>query len=176
MADSLQLDYDAAEDRLVLSFFRDRDAAAGEIGAPESPPSLLLTRRVVAAWRPDLRAVAERSAAVSPQLHPAARRVMASAHHEVMAAQVKRASAPPVRPPAGRAALVERVVSGRHKDGRWVLRFESRDGGVHALKLSTALLHAFIALLDRRIAEAGWGLPIMAASSGPTALPPRTMH
>lgn len=168
MADSLQLDYDPAEDRLVLTFRRDRGEVQGEAEAPEATPSLLLTRRVVAAWRPHLRAAAERSAALSPQLHPAARQVMTSAHHAVMATQARKSAAPPILPPAGQSKLVKRVQTGLHKDGHWLLRFELREGGGRGLKISTAVLHAFIALLDRRIAQAGWGLPIIAEKGGPS--------
>lgn len=164
MADELQLDYDPAEDRLALTIRK----------AGSSPETLLLTRRLVKAWCLDLRRAVDHSAAVSPELHPAARSAISAAHHRSLAAQVERASAPPVRlESADKALMVSAVRTGVSKDRRWSLRFELRSGGVRQLVLSPALLHGLVALLDRRLAEADWGLRILHAGGSPAVLSSR---
>lgn len=173
MANSIQLDYDPAEDRLLLTLTQENDTDKEAV--PTGPRTLLLTRRVVAAWRPALRSLAESSASVSPQLHPAARAAVSAAHHEVMAAQARKGSARPVMAAAaGETMLVKQALCGRNKNGGWVLKFQLMDGGATLLSLSGATLHAFIAMLDQRIARADWGLPILLRSS--SAPPAGQMH
>lgn len=173
MANSIQLDYDPTEDRLLLTLAQENDGE--NEAAATSTRSLLLTRRVVAAWRPALRSLAESSASVSPQLHPAARAAVSAAHHEVMAAQARKGSAQPVMAAvAGETMLVKQALCGRNKNGGWVLKFQLTDGSATLLRLGGATLHAFIAMLDQRIARAGWGLPILPRSS--SAPPAGQMH
>jgi len=161
MLETLQLDYLADEDRLVLKI-----SEKGQGVAEPVQRCWWLTRRTVAAWLPDLRAMAEASAAVVPQLHPAARQVMTSAHHAAMAAQARTGSAPaPGRVEVADATLITRVVCGRHADGRWVLQFELGDKSKASLKVTSSVLHAFMALLERRLAQANWGLRLGVKSS-----------
>lgn len=175
MSHALQLDYDPTEDRLLLTVARESEPGEPGNAPAQAPRTLLLTRRVVAAWRPALRSLAERSVALSPQLHPAARAAVSAAHHEVMAAQARKGSAPPLRAAAtaGQAALVRQALCGRSNNGRWVLEFRLTDGGATQIRLTGATFHAFIAMLDQRIARAGWELPILPGNAGPPDPSPR---
>lgn len=154
MLQSLTLQFDHAEDRLLLRLQE-------QIDGRESELCLHLTRRVCAQLSRDLKTLAELSAQVPERMAPLARAAVSVAHHEAMSVQVPLRKAPPPLPgTARRTALVLAVATGRRREGgQWVLKFELQGQEPATLTLTEQTLHGVIGLLGKQIAAANWALP-----------------
>lgn len=160
MLKSLNLGYDALEDRLVL-----------RVRTDESPDDqvLHLTRRVCAQWRVDLERLVDQSAQVPEHLPAATRAAVASAHHQAVAAQAPIRGEPPPPPPRGPVHLVTGIRCGHNRSNQhWVVQFTAANGGQLNLQLSQQTLHGLVNLLRQQVAKAGWGLPAQASDQAPS--------
>lgn len=168
MLQNLSLRYDAEEDRMVLAL--NMVDAAGHA----STQVLHVTRRTCVSWRADMQAMVDMSAQVPAQLDAAARAHVSKAHHDAMSSQATVRTEPIARPKPSDPtlppqALVTKVACGRRRaDGRWVMRFETKDQPPLALLLSSQTLHALVDALSRRVQTAQWALgPIPAEQRSP---------
>lgn len=157
MPESLSLRFDAVEDRIILRLVAD-----------DAEQWLQLTRRVCMQWRLDLQTLVDASAQAPSRLDPMARAGISSAHHQAMAAQAtvrKEPTAGPATP-----AIVPQLVTGiacgkRRSDGRWIVRFTTREGRDWTVQLTGESLHGLVDVLNRQVQLAHWALPPMPAQA-----------
>jgi hypothetical protein len=157
MLKSWQIRFDAEEDRLLMVLLA-ADAAGQELRY-----QLAVTRRVCSQWLGQLRTLVQWSAQVPPQASAMQQQHIAQTHHQALAKQATFTKSPnpsaTAAAPASATWLVTRIVCGQRKDdGRWALRFESREGEPLDLTLSSPTLHGTIELLRRQLALSQWGL------------------
>lgn len=153
MLKSLSLRFDAVEDRIVLRLVAD-----------DAEQWLQLTRRVCVQWRLDLQALVDASAQAPERLDPDARASVSSAHHQAMAAQATVRKEPVAGPPP--PAIVPQLVTGiacgkRRSDGRWIVRFTTREGRDWTVQLTSESLHGLVDVLNAQVQLAHWALPPM---------------
>ncbi len=155
MPEALSLGFDPIEDRLVLS-----------AGRPGEAVEFHLTRRFTREFATRLAALAAESATAPPTASSAQRSKLASLHHDAIARdlpiETTRAKAPSYAPGA-RPALVTGVRFGRSKANPSVrlIGLRCQDGRRFDLKLPPALLHGFIEMLRRRLADTDWGIELL---------------
>lgn len=150
---SLSLRFDAVEDRIVLRLVAD-----------DAEQWLQLTRRVCMQWRLDLQTLVDASAQVPQRLNPAVRASISSVHHRAMAAQATLRKLPVVErlPPAGIQNLVSGIACGkRRSDGRWIVRFTTREGRDWTVLLTSESLHGLVEVLNAQVQAANWALAPM---------------
>ncbi len=153
MLKSLNLRYDAVEDRIVVRLVAD-----------DAEPWLQLTRRVCMQWRLDLQTLVDASAQVPQGMSPTARAGISSEHHRAMAAQATVRKLPNEAPasPAVVPKLVTGIACGKQRsDGRWIVRFTARDGGHWDVLLTGESLHGLVEVLNTQVQAANWALPPM---------------
>ncbi len=157
MLHSVQIRYDANEDRLEIVVRVNDDAAY----------RFHLTRRLAVKLAGQLQILATWSAEVPASVDPVTRGSLTASHHTAVAAQ---ASFGPGKPPAtsltvhtgDRPMRLDDVQCGRRQeDGKWLLGFRYAGKETLSLVLQQATLHGIIELLRRKLKEADWGLSLL---------------
>lgn len=168
MLTGLRILYDEAEDRLLIRTARSEGGKTAEHG-------LLLTRRICAGWRADLRVMLDtidrepQSVFKQPGAELRARTAQSQGSVPRAAGDAtppgqEPDSSPPAPADQDRLLVIGISCARRRADGKWLIKFRLRNKPTLTLVLSDETLRRTAAALEEVLSKCNWALPPVQAA------------